>query len=419
MHIIDMIVAWLLPLLPASLCPLMYWAYRQKLSYKRNDMANLMGRPRTFELYRRTYGKCPVRSPHKPNAPPSEAQIKGVVDPLFDSQYDKRNYFFPLAVVASIMFAIACIGLLRAHVEMAGFPPALAVLVGKLPIACLTAIAGAFVWGMYDLVARFRSIDLTPSSIHYLWLRLLLAPFLGYFVSVPAKDSAAIPLAFLIMTIPISSIRDYLQSQVKKKLGLPDDQAAEKPNLGSLQGMNADTIDMLNDEGIVTVAQLAMIDPFKLLLKTNLEWATILDLIDQAILFNYIGDKLALLRPMGIRGSIEMACLQGGLSSKDPVDNTRGKDRAHDVATKLGQDDASTCLLIETLAEDLRVELIWQLWGDTTPDQNGVSDDSANERPAQKTVQSEEPAGAIELTVVEMTLDNGSELEDQLRRPRH
>jgi hypothetical protein len=412
MHIIERIVVMLIAVFPASICPLMYFAYRRKLRYKRDDMANLMTRGKTLALYRQTYGKCPRPAgqpsaavppvpcvPAVPPATPTDAEIKAVVTPLFDSQYSTRNYIYPLAIVAVVMFVVACMGLLRAGLEIPAIPDDLVDLVGQLPVSSLSAIAGALVWGLYDLVARYKNIDLTPDSILYLWLRILLAPFLGYFVSIPSKEAAAIPLAFVIMTIPISSIMDFLQSQAKKKLSLPEDQPMEKPNLDNLQGMNATAMGMLNDEGIISVAQLAMVDPFKLLLKTNLEWATIMDLIDQAILYNYVGGKLSSLRSMGIRGAIELASLQQELTSTDADRRAIGKAGAEDVATRLGQKVVSTNLLIETLYDDLRVDLIWELWGDTIYQH----DDSKGDAPigGQETTK-------VELTLAEMTIDLGS-----------
>ena len=46
----------------------------------------------------------------------------------------------------------------------------------------------------------------------------------------------------------------------------------------------------LQDNGFESAEHLAGDDPIKMLLKTNVEWKVILDLIDQAILFGYVGE---------------------------------------------------------------------------------------------------------------------------------
>ena len=66
-------------------------------------------------------------------------------------------------------------------------------------------------------------------------------------------------------------------------------------------------IDRLNEAGISNVQQLAFTDPLRLLVRTNLDWKVILDLVDQAFLALYVGAKIVELRSLGIRGAVELS----------------------------------------------------------------------------------------------------------------
>jgi hypothetical protein len=123
-------------------------------------------------------------------------------------------------------------------------------------------------------------------------------------------------------------------------------------------------ISQVGEGGIDSTQTLAYCDPVKLFLKTNIEWIVIIDLIDQSLLFNYIDTKLAALRPLGIRGSIETAIIWerfriGG-------DETTGAAKLMTaIGTALGVPNAETGVnnLIRTIWEDDQVQLIWKLFG--------------------------------------------------------
>ena len=69
----------------------------------------------------------------------------------------------------------------------------------------------------------------------------------------------------------------------------------------------ASVIDRLTKEGISSTEQLANADPIRLLLRTSIEWKTILYMIDGTLLFNYLGEKASVLRKKGFRTTIELA----------------------------------------------------------------------------------------------------------------
>jgi hypothetical protein len=73
--------------------------------------------------------------------------------------------------------------------------------------------------------------------------------------------------------------------------------------------------------GITTVQALATADPLLLFFRTTLPIRTVVDLIDKAILYLYIGDKVKELRTHGINGMIELV----GLAQRRWLDHASGE----------------------------------------------------------------------------------------------
>jgi len=104
----------------------------------------------------------------------------------------------------------------------------------------------------------------------------------------------------------------------------------------------------------------------KLFLKTDKEWTVIIDLIDQALLFDYMGDRLSILRSMGIRGCVELAvihdCLLKGRSREGHGEVDKQTALVETLCKKLEWSIPETRNLIRNLLEDGKVILLWQLY---------------------------------------------------------
>jgi hypothetical protein len=99
-----------------------------------------------------------------------------------------------------------------------------------------------------------------------------------------------------------------------------------------------------------------------LLLRTNIAWAAILDLIDQALLFIYVDSGIEKLRPIGIRGSIELAAVYDRFSvAGDAAAKEESEREIAMIAGRLGLNREEALNLILTFFEDIQVNLIWGL----------------------------------------------------------
>ncbi|HEY0005390.1 MAG TPA: hypothetical protein VGB17_11325 [Pyrinomonadaceae bacterium] len=369
MNMYQNILLWFIAILPGSLYVLIWIAYNRILAYKRREILSIMGGGDTFGLYILAFGAPSQRqSSEKGKEAQSEDDLNETVNNLFDLYYHHRAYILPIIINTIVTTFASIITLVWANLQIAGVPDDFEARLRSLPPVVLAAFAGAYIWGLHEILRRYRTIDLSPISLHLVWWRLLIAPILGYLISLPLVDSIKVFVGFGIGAFPARTLFDLIKSQMKKHAIFgADDQRAEQPNLYMLQGFTKEMIDYLEDEGIYSAAHLAQADPIKLLLRTNLEWKVILDVIDQAILFNYIGDKLRTLGPIGIRGAIEVAVIGQALLNENSHVRRRAIALVKLIASKLGEPDRGVLNLIEMLNEDVQVTFIWALWGEASP----------------------------------------------------
>jgi hypothetical protein len=339
---------WIVTLLPGIFYLVLSVNYRPLLDGRKAEISAIMGRGQTFQMYIQAFASTKDRN--------------AALASLYAESYGFKRYLFPLFELALLNWAAVTIILVKAGFPM--LPGDLQHILAKIPPESLAAVGGASLWGMYDSVERFQSIDLSPASLHYLALRLLLTPVIAYPVGMPFTDAAKLLVALAIGAFPVQTLLDFLKGQARSKLQLTGQpEPVEQPTLSKLQGMTPGMLQRLQSEGFEGAEHVAGADPFKLLLKTNLEWKVILDIIDQAILYDYVGDSIALLRPLGIRGSIEIATI------KQSLDNSAERDEAMKlvgaIAAVLKQDQTGVLNLIRNASEDVQVNLIWALWGET------------------------------------------------------
>jgi hypothetical protein len=342
-------LAWILLGLSGAIYPAIYIAYRRRLGYKKAELLRILCHGSTFAAYAKAFSR--------------EATAEQTTEKLFEFYYAGRAYILPIL----LNIVVTC-GACAVVLIWFGWPLGLDVVekhAAPIPPECGTALAGAFVWGLYDILQRYETIDLSPVSLHYLWLRMLVATALAPLLSSALTVSLKPLLGFAIGTFPISALQDFIKRQAKDKFNLSGSaEPTEGPTLNLLEGMTDGMLARLLNEGYESIQQLANADPFKLLLKTNLDWKTVLDLIDQAILFDYTGPNGAALRSIGIRGSIELATTEQDLRSKDQAAVAEANKLVAVIAAKLGQDEVGVRNLVKNAFEDVQVNLLWDLWGD-------------------------------------------------------
>jgi hypothetical protein len=170
----------------------------------------------------------------------------------------------PIVINTLLTIAAGVITLIWSGLHVAGVPIDIEVAVRRLPSVVIAACAGAFIWGLYDVLSRYQSVDLSPVSLHFVWWRLLLAPPLGYLLGFLFSEPMKPLMGFVIGAFPVRTLRDYIKGLAKKNIKLDADaHPSEEPTLHKIQGMTKDMTDNLYGEGIQSTAHLAQADPIK------------------------------------------------------------------------------------------------------------------------------------------------------------
>ncbi len=105
-------------------------------------------------------------------------------------------------------------------------------------------------------------------------------------------------------------------------------------------------------------------------MSSNLSLNDIFDLVSQALAWIYVGDKLSIIRPMGIRGAYEVRALVDFLAAaeeKDPAGILGEKmwptpEVLPKLAEKLDLDIQCTRFLLGQIAYDPYTEFIYATW---------------------------------------------------------
>ena len=234
------------------------------------------------------------------------------------------------------------------------------------PDTLIFGFIGAYIWTHYELLRRYHIIDLSPFRLYYFWLRFLVSAMLAYLFGLAIQSPTNLVVAFAIGAFPVRTLASFLRGQAQKqKLDITDEITEfEKPNLHLLQGMTKNVIEQLNEENVYSTEQLAFSNPIRLLMRTNIEWTVILDFLDQAIAFNYIGEKINDLRRIGVRCAMELS----QLLEVSPKNKPAARKLIKTISVKLSCTVQEVENLIKVLADDDQLIFITNLWGDAFPE---------------------------------------------------
>lgn len=336
----DTIWTWILALIPALLYFWLYLSYLQVINDKRDELKGLLTRGGAMQQYVKAYGE-------KGNDP---QQVASRI--LICNNYAPLSYLRALLFTAFLTTAATAIAIARAGLPIT-LPSRLVEFLKASPAipAMLAGCAGAFVWGLYELLRRYRVGDLTPSAIYFTGIRLLVLAAVGPALSTVLKKGFSWAIAFGLGVLPLNTIADVAAEPTRRALKIA---APEPPGQDKLfeviQGLTPEMIDRLNEAGIDNAQQLAFTDPLRLLVRTNLGWKVILDLVDQAFLAVYVGPKIAELRPLGVRGAVELCGVKDNVQIVESIAAILGRSR-DDVAG-----------LIDTVCYDPTRAFIAELW---------------------------------------------------------
>jgi hypothetical protein len=346
------ILYWVLILSPGLPLLALDISYRRILTQKTRELeARFKSFPDLQKRYEGAYGSPQIRE-------------------YLENFHHWKTYLVPIVITSIVASAFAALALIASGVDL-GLPSSIQQRIAqRLPATLLAGAAGAYLWGLFDLLERHGSADLSSTAIHSTWLRILLAAAIGPIFASAFNEHLAVAVAFTIGGLPIRQIRHLANN----KFGFGTQSTPDQLFLNLVQGMTPRARERLADEEIDSVERLAFADPVRLLTRTNIEWNVILDLIDQAILINFVGDKIGDLRLLGVRGAIELAELyyrkEPSESNEEDAHHARQMfvllgeklypDAPVENSVNIGRDAAYN--LSYQLANDPLVEFVWEHW---------------------------------------------------------
>ena len=335
---------------PYILLPL---SYGRVLAYKLRVIESFMSDSDIFASYIGRFGK--------------QRDQQTVAREVFSLTYHWRTYALAVLMNVVVIAAGACASMVIGGISM-GLPASFETLIQTAPPTMPLSLGGAYVLNLYDMLKRYRVGDLYPSCLHFHWLHMMVAAVLGPLLAQAFTPSVGRVVAFGIGIFPLKDSLETAKKYAVKRLQLsPTAPAAEGATLNKLQGLTQETIERLEEEGVTSTVHLAYSDPINLLLRTNIPWVILIDLIDQALLFNYLGQRMAELRPLGIRGSIDLAAIAQRYYEDDDEVKRWARIAMHSVGTRLNCTHDEALILSRMLREDGQVDLVWELYTPETP----------------------------------------------------
>jgi len=276
---------------------------------------------------------------------------------LYYRRFGRRHFIFPLILITIIVIIISSlvaegVTSLEGHI----WKPQI-----SLNSTAIAALAGAYMWVVSDFISRSRRMDFSPADILWGGLRLVISVPLGLSLGAIVNKEVVDFVAFGLGAFPLTTIQVMLRqlsyTYLKVELG-----PTEKNDLLGLDGTDKPLVERLANEDITSIVQLAYCDPIQLTMRTNLSFNAVVDLVSQALAWVYVGDKLTVIRPLGVRGAYEVRQLLNDLASNDPPTKDAAEKIVPTIATNLGLENDRVWFVLRQISNDPYTDFIYLTW---------------------------------------------------------
>ncbi len=305
------LLAWIVSMYPVLFYITMVWPSRQRTIF---NTLSLDAR----EDYIRIYHGAERFVVKKRELTDAEEQFAA----LYDRWFGRGRLIAPAVIVGLLMIAYCFLVVVAAGKTL--FAEAVTGIV-EIPFVAVAAMTGAYILVSLETIGRVTRRDLLPDDLYLSALRLAAAVPLGYAFAVLVGGAAAPFVALAITAFPLHQIGDFLRRLASQRLGLAPQVPFVSNDVPSrLSGVDHTVCERLSAIGVDTITQLAYSDPVLLTMRTSLSFVFVLDVVSQALAWVYLEGRLDKLRPMGLRGSFELAVLSHECQIEGPAgDNAR------------------------------------------------------------------------------------------------
>ncbi len=300
----------------------------------------------------------------------ADKKVSVEFDRLYSKWYGRRLFWVPGLLLFLVgLIAVTLVVLTVLHTRGYVANPLF-----DVPNIGIAAIAGAYLWVVNDFISRVRRLDFAPSDVLWGVLRLIIAVPMGYSLATLAAESVGPFVAFALGAFPLATLTSMLQRLANKHLGVEPTAEETSDDIVKLQGINRWIIERLSNEDITTVTQIAYCDPIRLIMRSNLTFHFVTDCMNQALAWIYLKDGLDTIRPLGMRGAVEIkhfidAFDYDDAKNTDPEHQAERK-AAHDravsalpkIAATLNQEPETLQLVFREIARDPYAIYLREVW---------------------------------------------------------
>ena len=310
---------------------------------------------------------------------PTNARISTLESQYFNTDFNAETSHKDFLWPVMLMTALSGVGWYFALSRI--YPEAGTAQFNELvPATFMWGFVGAFFASLLLLIEEFRKYSLVPGSYYSLVYRLLFSSTAAFLAGQLFKDTFSPLVAFGIGLFPVEKTWDFITEKASQVVGATKSEGELGADLAAIQGLeDSRNRRKLIDIGITSVQALATADPLLLFFQTTFPMRTVVDMIDKAILYLYIGDKVKELRSHGINGVIELVALAkliekrpayaGGQALAGTVgfskffEEVDAAQLIKDVARVLGQSVDELKAFIYNMYYDPMVMFIYDVWG--------------------------------------------------------
>ncbi len=228
----------------------------------------------------------------------------------FENFHKPWRYVFPLLVLVTLTISSAYIA--YAWIRYRLTQPVQEPVAAHVPLVIIMALAGGYVWSVYQIFARIRASELSPADLYEIDLGLLVAVPIGLAFSLitAEQDGVRSFMAFAASAFPLREISRLVRQYATRQMIGSADAATTRPaerHLGTaIEGLSDQTLARLSELRITTVLDMAYCDPIRVMVQTGFALPVIIDWIDQSIWALYAGDLKTEINKCGIRCSLDV-----------------------------------------------------------------------------------------------------------------
>ena len=337
------VAAWLLILAPAVLYLFTGWVTRR-------DRIKSILKPEYLAEYFSLFPPLVLK-----DHPPKNNDKN--LDDRITAACGRKYYVLPLVLLA----LVTAIGMwLTGQAVIAWTAPSANV--KPAPLIAIAAFLGAYVWVTQDVLTRCRTMDVTFHDVWAAVFRFLLSVPLAYSLVTILKADAAVPMAFLLGAFPTKTLMTIARRNAAKPLGLSESAENGDSELLQLQCVSKSHAERFEDEGYLSVAQLAWADPVDVTLRTNFNFYFVFDCQNQALLWVYLGSRVKDVYQYSLRGAQEATYLLERLRSEDNETHKAAASDLAGAAKALGMEEEALRGTLAEVKDDPYTKFLCRLW---------------------------------------------------------